>query len=547
MAQDCFVIRATAAELAKRLEDARIDKIFMPHKDKLVMSMRAKEGNIKVLFEAGNIGKVHITSQKFENPESPPMLCMLLRKHLTSGRIIKISQPGFERMIEFSVLSADEMGDVTEKHLYIEMMGRRNNVILADEENRILGCMKKVDTEMSPERPVLPGLTYGLPPKQDKINLLDDDEEAVLKAVRGLELTPKIIMDRIGGISPLMAREFCYKAEKYNDKCENQLIKLRNMTAFNEFQPVFIEKNGEKIDYSAFFLEQYEFEAVQTRAQSFSSLLDDFYSERLLKEQRKNLSSELLRTIQNALERQTRKLANQKNELLTAQAREDIKKKADLIMSNIHIIKKGMRAAVLTDYFDEELKQVTVTLDERKTPQQNAQRLYDMYGRMKNAEIMLSQQIEKGEQELVYLESLVSLLENAQNSLDISAIKEELSENGYIKNKGKNLKKPKQKKINLRKFTTTDGFTVLCGRNNIENDMLTMKQADFKDIWFHSKNVPGSHVVLVCDGREPTEDAIEQAAALAAYFSKLSSDTLASIDYTMVKNVKKYPEQDREW
>ena len=301
-----------------------------------------------------------------------------------------------------------------------------------------------------------------------------------------------------------------------------------------------IIKDEKVADFSAFTFESMKNDVQFENAEGFSEMLDAFYFEKNREEQRKNASSQLLKFMTNAFERQQRKIANQKNELITAQNRDEIKKKADLIMSNLHLIKKGMKEAVLIDYYDENMPEIKIELDELKTPHQNAQKLYDQFGKLKNAEIMLKEQIEKGEQELEYISSVVTAIENAEGVQDVNAIKDELIESGYIRVRT-NVKNTKKKKIDPRKYMTSDGFLVLCGRNNVENDALTMKQADFKDIWLHAKDVPGSHTIIVRNGREVTDTAIEEAAKIAAYYSKMSKQSLAAIDYTMVKYVKKIP------
>ena len=540
MAQDCFVINGTAKELDRRLKDARIDKIYMPAKDKILMTIRANEGNIKLLLEAGNIGKVHITKQKFENPETPPMFCMLLRKHLSSGRIVSVKQPIFERMMEITFTSADEMGDVTEKYIYIEMMGRRNNIIFVGQDRRILGCLKKIDMEMSQDRPVLPGLIYEYPPKQDKVNIIDDSLSAIAEVLPVGECTHQMLLDRIAGISPNIAKEICFRAQNNGTNLLDEIVDFRHLVSDEKAKPFNIIKEENVADFSAFEFEYMKNDAAFNETEGFSEMLDAFYFEKNREEQKKNASSQLLKFMSNAYDRQQRKIANQKNELITAQNRDEIKKKADLIMSNLHLISKGMKEATLIDYYDENMPEIKIELDELKTPHQNAQKLYDQFGKLKNAEIMLKEQIEKGEQELLYIASVVTAIENADGIIDINAIKDELIESGYIKVRS-NVKNTKKKKITPRKYVTSDGFLVLVGRNNIENDYLTMKQADFKDVWLHAKNVPGSHTIIVRNGRDVTDTAIEEAAKVAAYYSKMSKQSLASIDYTMVKYVKKIP------
>ena len=539
MPQDCFMISATAAELDSRLKDGRVDKIYMPTRDKILISLRAAEGNIRLLLEAGNTGRVHITTEKYENPEVPPMFCMMLRKHLSGGRIVSVKQPYFERMMEITVLSADELGDLSEKTLIIEMMGRRNNIIFCDNSRRIMGCLKKVDLEMSPDRPVLPGLNYGYPPKQDKIGLMDLTEDKLKTLFDGMEATPKAFADKVAGVSPLLAREVFDLCEKQGVDFPQGAMGLQSAVQNLAYTPCMLLRDGEPFDFAAFSIGQYGDACQVEEYGDFSALLDAFYREKSAAEHRKAASSQLTKFLENAVARQERKLANQKNELLTAQNREELKRKADLIAANLHLIKKGDKKALLIDYYDETMPQVEVELDDQKSPQQNAQKLYDAFGRMKNAEQMLEKQIASGQQELEYLESLLNVAQNAQDSKDLTALREELTAGGYLKNKDK--KKSKPPKLSPRRYVTSDGFTVLCGRNNIENDALTMKTAGKQDIWLHARNVPGSHVILVCDGREATDTAITEAAGVAAYFSKMANQPMASIDYTTVRYVKKIP------
>lgn len=537
MAQDSFVINGVCRELNARITGGRINKIYMPKPDSVVMSLRTDEGNVSLLLEAGSVGRVHLSKNRMENPESPPMLCMLLRKHLSSGRIMSVEQPDFERMLVISIISADEMGEMSEKKLIIEMMGRRNNIAFVGSDGRIIGCLKRVDFEMSETHPVLPGLMFTMPPKQDKLQFLTASESELRETFAvDVPHTAKSVCDKLAGVSPLVSREIVACAQ--GGDVVREILSLRDDVTGGKLAPHMLMRDGAPFEFSAMKIEQYD--DVQCEKYSdFSTLLDDFYMEKSQAEKNKNISSELQKTVKNAYDRQVRKLAAQEIEIESAQKREDMKRNADLIMANIHNIKNGEPNVLVTDYYNESMPQVSITLNPLKTPQQNATHMYHTYGRLKNAENMLSTQIAAGKEELLYLESVLQNIEDIADSRDVLAIREELIEGGYIKNKTKGKKNQKKVAFAPRKYKTTDGFSVLCGRNNVENDTLSMKYAHHKDLWFHARNVPGSHVILELDGKEPTDEAITEAAAVAAYFSKLGKQPLAAIDYTVAKYVKK--------
>ena len=532
MALDSFVIGGLAKELNRRLENARVDKVTMPRRDRIILHLRTlKEGNVRLLLCAGNGARVHLTQEKFDNPETPPMLCMLLRKQMAGGRILSVTQPEHERMLDIRFSAVDELGVIAEKRLICEMMGRMTNLILVGPEGHIVACMHPVDYESSP-RAVQPGLLYRLPPPQEKPSMWDAAPETIRQICEETEGDAGRLCDHLAGLSPMMVREMVHRGGDAQGICA-QLLQLRE----TEPQPWHVQKENGKNDFAS--MEMTHVEGKWEKYGDFCSLLDDFYREQTRAQDLKNLSGAMERTMTTVKKRLERKLAGQKQELQTAEEREKLKRTADLITANLYAIKSGDKSVTLTDYFDPELPQVKVELDPLLSPQENAQKLFGKYTRLKRAEEALIRQIELGRQELEYVENVLYTLSAAGDAAQIKEIREELIQAGYVKPTEKGKRKPKPLTYAPRQFTVEGGFTVLCGRNNRENDELTHRRAGKNDIWFHARNVPGSHAVLFTEGREPSDEALRQAAAIAAYFSSIANQPRVPVDYTLVRRVKK--------
>lgn len=534
MSLDSFFITAQTRALHARLSGARIDKIFMPRPAEIVLSIRGEAGNERLMISAGGSNSgIYLTSLRPENPPAPPMLCMLLRKHMQGGRILSVSQPEGERMMVITFSSTDELGRVSEKRLVCELMGKRTNILLLDENGIILGCVKKVDYEMSPDRALLPGLAYRMPPRSGQPSVYELDEERLASLLEGAS-DSDAILERLDGISPLTARELLYRGMS-PAQMASELKGLAN----GEGRPWLVRRGGRDTDISPIEITQYD-DGESVIYDSFSTLLDDFYRARRSADLKKNISASLKKTLDNNRGRLERKLGKQRQELLSAQGREELKKQADLITANIYAIKSGDRRAIVTDYFTEGMPQIEIPLDPDISPQQNAQLLYKRYARLKNAELALTAQIEAGEAELKYIDSLLYSLSQAQTEKDIRELTAEAAASGYVKKP--QAKKQKQEKPGAfapKRYVTSGGFTLLRGRNNRENDQLTMRTAKGGDIWFHARNIPGSHVVMQLEGAEPSERDLEEAAALAALYSGAGSAPKVPVDYTRVKNVKK--------
>ena len=532
MALDSFVIGGLAEELHRRLENARVDKVTMPRRDRIILHLRSRdEGNVRLLLCAGNGARVHLTKEKFDNPETPPMLCMLLRKQMAGGRILSVTQPQHERMVDICFSAVDELGVMAEKHLICEMMGRMTNLILVGPQGHIVACMHPVDPESSP-RAVQPGMLYRLPPRQEKPSLWDLSEESLLAVCEDAHGDAGRLCDGLAGLSPQMAREMVHRGGDAQGVCR-ELLTLRESKA----QPWHLRRENGKNDFAA--MELTHVAGQWEKYSDFCSLLDDFYREQTRAQDLKNLSGSMERSMTTVKKRLERKLAGQKQELQTAEEREKLKRTADLITANLYAIKSGDKSVVLTDYFDPELPQVKVEMDPLLSPQENAQRLFGKYTRLKRAEEALTHQIELGEQELEYVDNVLYTLAAAQDAAQIREIREELIQAGYVKPEEKGKRKPKPLAYAPRQFTVEGGFTVLCGRNNRENDELTHRRAGKNDIWFHARNVPGSHAVLFTEGQEPSDEALRQAASIAAYYSSAANQPRVPVDYTLVRRVKK--------
>lgn len=542
MSLDAITINAVCCELGQVLKDARIDKVRMPSPDEIVLAMRGANGSFKLAISCSGSGaKVYITDEKADNPESPPMFCMLLRKHMIAARLLEIIQPEFERMIIMKFSAYDEFGEISEKSLVIEMTGRSNNVILLSNDNIILGCIRKIDMESCEERPVLPGLLYHMPPRIAKQKLADITPElakAACAQITDWDCGAKALTSIFDVISPIVGQELIYKSGKNAETLAHELLELSNMINNCAYTPTIIKVDGENKDFTFMKMMHFGTESQCVEMPSFSDAIREFYAEKTAKARQKASTQSILKLMKTVQSRLIKKIANQNCDIINAQNREALKKTADLITANIHSIPKDASEAIVTDYFDEALPQITIKLDSDISPQKNAQKLYREYTRMKNAEENLTVQIANGERELEYVESVLQNLSEAVDDKDVAAINEELLDSGYIRSPSKNRRK-KNIAIKPREFTSPSGYRILCGKNNRENDELTLKIATKMDYWFHSHLTPGSHVILFAEGNTPNDSDLEYAASLAACHSKLAGQSIAAIDYALVKHVKK--------
>ncbi len=544
MALDGAFLHCLRDELWQRLQEARIDKIHQPSKEELVFAMRGRNGTEKLYLSARvNAPRVQFTAVALENPPSPPPFCMLLRKRLTGARLVAIRQPGLERVLYFDFDALNELGDTVRLTVAAELMGRHSNLILIGEGERIVDAIKRVDLSMSPVRPILPGAPY-LPPPADAARrdalLCSAAEIADAVAQSGLP-TDKALQNCVQGFSPLICREIAHRVGESaeRERLIEAIERVREaLTSEQRRVPYLLYRaDGSPLEFSFLPITQYGLDATGREAASFSALLDDFYAEKDAAERMRRYAHDITRTLTTATERLVRKLENQRRELKESGDRERKRLYADLINANLHVIPKGAASVELMNYYDEHCAMLTVPLDPALPAARNAQKYYKEYRKAKTAEEILQQQIALGESELRYLESVSDALSRAADSRDLEELRRELEQSGYLR--AKKEKRRAAAPTRPLTFRSDDGFTILVGRNNVQNDQLTTRTAKGSDWWFHTKNIPGSHTVILTEGVEPPETTLRQAAILAATHSKAASSAQVPVDYTRIRHVKK--------
>ena len=555
MPLDALCLSGLVHELNTALAGAKIDKIHQPGRDEVVLAVRTTQGNAKLLLSANpSHPRPQLTEIARENPDSPPMFCMLLRKHLNGGRILEINQPPLERVVEFRLETLDELGDRVERRLILEAMGRHSNLILLDGEGRIVDCLRRVDGDMSARRQVLPGLFYRLPPAQEKRDptaLEREEWEQWVEEAPGEERVDRWLLDTFGGLSPLICRELAQRAggavdvqfQELEEEGQSRLIEeilcLLNDVKNKTFTPVMLTIDQKPKDFTFLPLTQYEDEGELTQFPTFSALLDRFYEQRESQERVKQKGQDLIRSVTNARDRTARKIGNQERELEATRDRERLRQFGDIITSNLYAMEKGMALLRTVNFYDPDGAEVDIPLDELLTPQQNAAKYYKEYNKAKKAEEMLTIQLEKGRRELEYLNSVLETISLAEGERDLQEIRQELVETGYLRRASK--AKGRDKRINSRpmEFRSSAGMRISVGKNNTQNDLLTCKQAQKYDIWFHTQKIHGSHVILWTQGEQPDLQSLNEAACLAAWFSQGRESGKVPVDYTPVKFVKK--------
>ena len=526
MALDGIFLHHIKNEISAFAVGARVEKIHQPSKEELVFSLRSREGAKKMLVSArADSARIHFTEFPPENPAKPPMLCMLFRKHLLSAKITDIEQDGLERILIIGFDSTNELGDPVHFSLIVEIMGRYSNVILVDENGIVVDALKRVDEEKSQVRTILPGEKYVSPPAQDKMNIFDDDETLIENRIRESRKTlPKAFQDAVMGVSPIVCREYENGAP---------LSVIKQYAKNPEFSVVVTDK---PFDFSFMPINQYGSLASLKEFDSPSALLDYFFYEKVRIDRIRQRSAELFKTLQNLQERAVRKAANREKELEECKDKETYRIFGDLIISNQYALKKGAPYYDLQNYYDEN-KIVRIPADVTLSPAQNAQKYYKEYRKKQIAETKLTDFIAKARQEAEYLDSVIDSLSRAETDSEISAIRTELAETGFLKRKS--FKSKNEKALKPMEYESTEGFKIFVGRNNVMNDKLTLKTAKNYDLWFHVKDTAGSHVLVQNDGREFTDKVIREAALLASYNSKAGHSSNVPVDYTIIKNVKK--------
>lgn len=552
MALDGAFLYAVKNELTP-LIGGRVEKVHQPSREEIVIGIRTRQGS-KKLYISANAGssRIHVTEAAVDNPQTPPMFCMLMRKHLGSGKLIGIRQDGLERILFLDFECVNELGDVVTVTLACEIMGRCSNLVMIGNDGRVIDSIKRVDEEMSRERMVLPGMKYTLPPRGDRLNFLTAEPDDIISELRKAspaELS-KALIRVFEGVSPILVREWTYFAGRgmhleSDSVSGNQLDRLlfaikrtrEQLTSGRCCFSAVSDKEGQLKDFSFVRLEQFGTLMYTKELPSACELLDYFYSERDRVQRTKQRANDLFKLLVNLTERTSRRIAVQRDELIACADRDRHKLCGDLISANIYRLKKGDTQAVLENFYEDGSPEITIELDVRKTPSQNAQHYYNEYKKAATAEIKLTEQIAKGEDELQYLDSVFDSLTRASTENDIAQLRLELAEQGYIRNTRGKAKPPKA--LPPIEYKSSDGFTILVGRNNHQNDQLSLKFAEKSDIWLHTQGITGSHVLILTDGAVPPDKTIEEAAVIASVNSRGRGSNLVPVDYCLAKYVKK--------
>lgn len=552
MALDGAFLYAVKNEL-NILIGGRVDKVYQPSREEIILSIRTREGTKKLYFSA-NAGsaRVHLTENSVDNPQVPPMFCMLLRKHIGSGKLIDIRQDGLERILFFDFECINELGDVVTVTLACEIMGRCSNLVVIDRNGRIIDSIKRVDADMSRERMVLPGMKYTLPPRDDRLNFLTANDDLMRERIMsaGTYELSKALIRSFEGISPILAREWTFFAGRgehiqSDSITDDQLVRLLFIIKKTRDQLLCGDccfsaastKDGQLKDFSFIRLSQFGTLMITRELPSASALLDYFYAERDNTLRTKQRANDLFKLIVNLTERTARRISVQREELEQCSGKDYYKLCGDLISANMYKISKGDSVLAAENFYDETYPTVNIKLDVRKTPSQNAQHYYSEYKKCVTAEEKLAVQIEKGEEELQYLDSVFDSLTRAATENDIIQLRLELREQGYIRSGMGKTKPPKA--LTPIEYRSSDGFTILVGRNNVQNDQLSLKFAKKQDLWLHTQTITGSHVIIVSEGGEIPDRTVEEAAIIAAFNSKGRDSNLVPVDFCLAKFVKK--------
>ena len=551
MALDGIFLSKIKDELTKNAVGLRVDKVQQPTRDEIILNLRGRQANFKLLIcVRADSPRIHFTSHHIDNPPAPPMFCMLLRKHLTGAMITEIRQQSLDRIVFIDFLATNEIGDKVKLTLCIEIMGKCSNLILTDENGKIIDSAKRVDFMTSSVRQILPGLQYTLPPSQNKLNIETTDVKTIVSAVLsyGDKYLSSALMSVLEGISPVISREIAYRStsddvyvrsldEVQKQKLEKILFEIKNILHCESEVYMLCNPDGRPKDLSFLNICQYGSLLSVKTYETCSALLDDFYFDRDRINRINHRGKELIKLLNNLLERTTRKLNLRREELKLCAEKENLKLYGELITSNLYALSKGSVFYDVPNYYDN-MNIIRIPCNPALTPTENANKYYKEYRKAQTAEVMLQKLIEESEAEIVYLESVLDELSRAESESELSAVRQELCLGGYVKNKsGKKQKLPKE--LPPIEFKSSDGYRILVGRNNIQNDKLSMKTANNNDMWLHTQSFPGSHVIIENINGEVSDLSIEEAAAVAAYYSKAKESSLVEVDYTKIRNLKK--------
>lgn len=555
MALDGVFLRHLKKELNEIALNSRISQIYQPSKNSLIFNLRTVNGNKSLILSANaNSPRIHITNYPPDNPKVPPMLCMLFRKYLNGGKITKIYQEDLERILFLNIDAYDEIGDINKYKIAVEIMGHHSNIILMDSEDLIIDAVKRVDITVSSQRMVLPNLKYQMPPPQKKISLLSNESKDVINKIikKGKEVSiSKGILNSIQGISPIIAREIKYKAMLDDEVTSKNITEIQkeNLTeGINNLKDITINYlgkpyginhlNGKPLDIAFTEIKQYGNGAKVEAYENFSECLDEFYTKRHNQERIKGKSQDINKLLSNVEKRLRRKISLQERDFKKSKNREKYRRKGDLLQANLYRVERGSSSIEVENFYSENNEIIKINLDPSLSPATNAQNYYKKYRKAKTAEKILKEQIKKAEEELKYIGAVQDMLSRANKIEDLEQIRYELIQENYIKRKSKRKTKA-PKSLPFMEYESEEGFKILVGRNNRQNDELTFKRANKNDIWLHTKDIHGSHTILVTAGKEPSDEAIIEAAEYAAYHSKGREGSSVPVDYTKVRYVSK--------
>lgn len=533
---DGIVTRAVTKELSDLLVPGKITKIYQPTDTEIIMTIRSQGKNHVLLLSIHpTYSRVHLTKDSFHNPADAPMFCMVLRKHLSGAILEAIEQDGMERIVTFSIKTRNEIGDISYKKLIIELMGKHSNLMVVDnEKGHIIDSLKHITMAQNRHRTVLPGSIYVLPPQQDKLNPLEVDGETFIRKLdfNAGKLDSQIVRLFVG-FSPFIAKELLNRASLgTNEKFLEEFLKLQEQITDNRYQPTIYR--GEKEEFHVI-----EVNAPHGDKEYFpttNQMLDSFYSGKAERDRVKQQAKDLYRFIQNERDKNERKLKKHARTLIKAESADKYQKLGELLTANMHVVKQGDNSVTVIDYYDPEQTEVKIELNPNKTPSENAQGYFKTYQKLKTSKVKVEEEMVKTKEEISYFDQLLQQIDVAGVE-DIEEIREELREEGYLKKQKIGKRKNKQSTPKPEEYFASDGTTILVGKNNKQNEYLTMRLAHRDEIWLHTKDIPGSHVVI--RAKEPSDETITEAAQLAAYYSKSQSSSSVPVDFTKVRHVKK--------
>lgn len=550
MAFDGAFLHKTVAEL-KEAVDCHIDKIYQPSREELVFLLR-KKGFVKRLLITVKSGaaRLQFTESKYENPAAPPNFCMLLRKHLSSARLTDILQPGLERVAELVFTASNELGDSVTLRLVCELIGNRSNVILVKEDGKIADALRHTDVEtafsQSSQRIILPGAVYEYPPSQQKNDPFNCDLTSICREICLCDNFSRELLSRFDGLSPLICRELEHRAllssaesdEAVSTALEAEILKLRDCLKPHTPSYLVASPDGDALDFSFMPILQYGASYKSTAFEDCSHLLDGFYSAKEVKARVKAAAHDIIRLVSNLHSRTEKKLALRLSELKQCENREHLRIYGELIKANLHAIPSGSRSAEVMNFYDPELKSIKIPLNPALSPAKNAEKYFKDYKKTYSAEQTLTALTALDREELVYFEAVLDSISRAESISEIAEIREELVDGGYLKS-NQPQKRKKTAVPEFKEYFSQEGYRILVGKNNLQNDLITTKLASKNDLWFHVKGIPGSHVVVFSGGKDVSDDTLLLAARLAAENSKAAPKVKAPVDYTLIKNVKK--------